>query len=131
MICYMLYAPGGGGGKGLETGNEFACGRNGGSASNSLYIFRFSINPTDLPFFVVVQSICLFSYFSYYFQFCMYVCIAHQLQMLVRTWKTVSKYQLSGPSCLERYRRADQEDVNRYVCTCIVHVRVCTYILIQ
>lgn len=40
-----------------------------------------------------------------------FLCIAHQLQMLFRTCKTASKYQLSGPRCLEGYRRANQRDL--------------------
>lgn len=37
--------------------------------------------------------------------------MAHQLQMLFRRCKTASKYQLSGPPCLEGYRRANQGDL--------------------
>ncbi len=111
MICYTLYAHGGGGGgRGLETRNEFACGRNGGSASNSMYIFRVSINPTDLPFFVVVQSICatssakviffcillFFILLLYFLYVCMYVLHTSYICLFVRG-KTASKYQLSGP----------------------------------
>lgn len=50
MICYMLYAHGGGGGKGLETWNEFACGRNGGSASIFVY-FSFLHQSHRFTFF--------------------------------------------------------------------------------
>lgn len=65
---------------GLNTRNEFACGRNGGSASRSMYIFRVSINPANLSFFVVLRSICASKSFFLYFcssflllHFCMYV----------------------------------------------------------
>ena len=72
MICYTLYAHGGGGGRELQTRNEFACGGNGGSASNSMYIFRVSIHLGDFPFSLSCKAFVIFLLLLFYMYVCMY-----------------------------------------------------------
>lgn len=120
---------------GLQTRNEFACGRNGRYASNSMYIFsclhqshQFLIFRLSCKAFVVFCILFFIIFCLILFRFVCTSVLHTSYKFFVRTWNTASKYQSSGPSCLKSHRRADQRDVKGYVLVYNVHtyIHTCT-----